>query len=236
MLVNNGSIREIIKERLYHLKDKELKILDVSDLDTSSVTDMKSLFEEVIVDSIVGLDSWNISNVKSMSGMFKHCRTGRSSSTLALSDLGNWDTSRVTNMWHMFQGCPVMFLGDLSKWDIRNVTNSWAMLSYELNKVFKESNHKLEKQSEEIYQKYCEENLNSLSDLKEIAVSETMDIAKELEATKRELAMVKEKLELRNKVISLLKKEYLPPNMQLYSVKELHQMLSEGEIKSMEAF
>ena len=235
MLVNNGSIREIIKERLYYLKDKELKILDVSDLDTSSVTDMKSLFEEVIVDSIVGLDSWNISNVKSMSGMFKHCRTGNAS-PLILSDLANWDMSNVANTWHMFQGCATKFVGDLSKWDIRNVTNSWAMLSYELNKVFKESNHKLEKQSEEIYQKYCEENLNSLSNPKEIAVLETMDIAKELEATKMELAMVKEKLELRNKVISLLKKEYLPPNMQLYSANELYRVLSDGEVKSMELF
>lgn len=102
MKVTNVSIREVIKERLFNLTDADKKVLDLSDLDTSEVTTMKSLFKEVIVNEIKGLDKWDVSNVLDMSAMFKHCRTGSVYDKVLLCDLSNWDMHNVLNTWHMF--------------------------------------------------------------------------------------------------------------------------------------
>ena len=44
-------------------------------------------------------------------------------------DISNWDTSSVTNMKNMFNGCN-SFNQDISKWDVSNVTNMDNMFNY----------------------------------------------------------------------------------------------------------
>jgi surface protein len=43
--------------------------------------------------------------------------------------IDKWDTSKVTDMWGLFQGCPT-FNADISKWDVSQVTDMSSMFSY----------------------------------------------------------------------------------------------------------
>lgn len=49
-------------------------------------------------------------------------------SLTTIGDLSNWNTSNVTNMSGLFATCPLLTtVGDLSNWDTRNVTNMGGM-------------------------------------------------------------------------------------------------------------
>ncbi len=51
-------------------------------------------------------------------------------SLTTIGDLSNWNTSNVTNMSSLFATCPLLTtVGDLSNWDTRNVTNMGGMFS-----------------------------------------------------------------------------------------------------------
>lgn len=51
-------------------------------------------------------------------------------SLTTIGDLSNWNTSNVTNMSGLFATCPLLTtVGDLSNWDTRNVTNMGGMFS-----------------------------------------------------------------------------------------------------------
>lgn len=80
-----------------------LSSLDLTNLDTSEVTNMSEMFAvaSAEVDNIsFDLSSLNTENVTSMIDMFYHFGTG--SSTIDIGDLTNWDTSKVTDMSYMF--------------------------------------------------------------------------------------------------------------------------------------
>ena len=89
--------------------------LDVSNLDTSNVTDMTAMFVGCNATEIKGLNTFNTSKVTNMTSMF----AGSSAKTL---DLSSFDTSNVTQMINMFAGTSVSIL-DLSSFDISKVTN-----------------------------------------------------------------------------------------------------------------
>lgn len=80
-----------------------LSSLDLSNFDTSKVTDMSMMFYNYYDSKLTTLDvtNWdlNTSNVISMSSMFYGC------SGLTTLDLSKWDTSKVTYMSYMFQNC-----------------------------------------------------------------------------------------------------------------------------------
>lgn len=94
-----------------------LEGLDLSNLDTSSVTDMRSMFKGCT--SIEGLDlsSIDTSQVTTMYNMFNAC------SSLKSLNLSGIDTSRVTNMCSMFYGCSSLEDLDLSGFDTSQLTN-----------------------------------------------------------------------------------------------------------------
>ena len=89
--------------------------LDVSNLDTSNVTDMTAMFVGCNATEIKGLNTFNTSKVTNMTSMF----AGSSAKTL---DLSSFDTSNVTQMINMFAGTLVSVL-DLSSFDISKVSN-----------------------------------------------------------------------------------------------------------------
>ena len=98
--------------------------LDLSNLDTSGITDMTGMFAHTknLTEIIFG-EHFNTSNVKSMYEMF--CNTYM----LKSIDLSKLDTSNVTNMGYMFYGSGVETL-DLSTFDTSNVTAmNWMFAS-----------------------------------------------------------------------------------------------------------
>ena len=100
--------------------------LDLSSFDTSKVTDMKYMFEQLGVDlknadgsaiaPTLDLSAFDTGKVTTMLGMFLNCKT------LKNIDLSSFDTSSVTTMQEMFRGCEMLETLDLSRFITSNVT------------------------------------------------------------------------------------------------------------------
>ena len=95
-----------------------LTSLDVSGWDTSKVTNMSYIFSSC--DSLISLDvsSWNTSAVTNMSGMFSSCFS------LTSLDVSSWNTSKVTNMSSIFSNCFSLTSLDVSRWVFTKVTTA----------------------------------------------------------------------------------------------------------------
>ena len=91
--------------------------VDISNLDTSNVTDMSNMFLNCT--SLISLDvsNFDTSNVMFMNSMFNGC------SGLTSLDVSNFSTSNVTNMYRMFYKCSSLTSLDLSNFDTLQVTN-----------------------------------------------------------------------------------------------------------------
>ena len=112
-----------LKTKIYNLyvKQGEGDTLDVSSLTNAiKCDDFAYIFQgDENVKHIIGLEDWDVSNVKNMEYMFWNCETFN-------SDLSKWNVSKVTNMTGMFKGCG-NFNCDLSKWDVSNVVDMEGM-------------------------------------------------------------------------------------------------------------
>ena len=81
-------------------KCKELKLLDLSYFNTSSLTDMSFIFNGCEkLKEIKGLNNFNTKNVTKMIGMFDLCKE------LISLNLSNFDTSNVIDMSLLFSEC-----------------------------------------------------------------------------------------------------------------------------------
>lgn len=100
-----------------------LTSLDLSSFDTSNVTSMTSMFYKCTDLVSLNVSSFNTSNVTKMYYMFRDC-----SSIISLN-LSNFNTSNVTNMGNMFSGCKYITSLDISNFDTSNVTNMGSMFS-----------------------------------------------------------------------------------------------------------
>lgn len=91
--------------------------LDLSGLDTSKVTSMLDMFSSCF--SLVSLDlsGWDTSHLKDMSGMFYDCYA------LTSLDLSGIDTANVADMSYLFTRCHALSSLDLSGWDTSRVVN-----------------------------------------------------------------------------------------------------------------
>ena len=98
-----------------------LTALDVSNFDTSKVTDMNKMFSRT--DKLITLDlsNFDTSQVTDMSYMFDDA------DNLTTLDLSNFDTSKVTNMDHMFSNTYNLTTLDLSNFNTSKVTNMDSM-------------------------------------------------------------------------------------------------------------
>ena len=94
-----------------------LTSLDVSNWDTSNVTDMSYMFSQCQSLTSLDVSNFDTSNVTNMSYMFYLCYS------LTSLDLSNWDTSNVTNMYGMFYSCNNLASLDVSNFDTSNVTD-----------------------------------------------------------------------------------------------------------------
>ncbi|WP_233715962.1 DUF285 domain-containing protein [Helicobacter trogontum] len=81
--------------------------ISLAKIDTSLITDMSFLFELTSWDNerFSGIESWNVSNVESMSDMFAYCENFR-------QDLSNWNVSAkaLLNCEEIFYQCPTNML------------------------------------------------------------------------------------------------------------------------------
>ena len=127
-----------------------LDFLDVSNFNTSNVTNMSSLFNGCkLLTKIIGIENWDTSNVNNISYMFNECKTleilnlsnwNISSKVTSINTtfqlcealtkiigIENWDTSNVTSMSTLFNGCKTLENLNLSNWNVSKVTNLYAI-------------------------------------------------------------------------------------------------------------
>ena len=104
------------KEELQDIIDKLIKERgnegDFNDIDTSKITDMSELFDDM-KEFNGNISNWDVSNVILMTYMFYDCESFN-------QDISNWDVSNVTDMRYMFHECG-SFNQNISNWDVYNV-------------------------------------------------------------------------------------------------------------------
>ncbi len=102
----------------------KLATLDLSNFDTSDVTNMYGMF--YYCDSLTSLDvsNFNTSKVTDMSCMFYIC------ASLTSLDVSNFETSKVTDMSSMFYDCSSLTSLDVSNFNTINVTDMSYMFCY----------------------------------------------------------------------------------------------------------
>ena len=114
---------EELQNRIYKLykEQGEGETLDVSSLTKLiKCDDFSNIFKGyVILKHIIGLENWDVSNVKNMNCMFLGCKNFN-------ADLSKWDVSSVGDMDGMFWGCK-KFKCDLSNWDVSSVEDMGFM-------------------------------------------------------------------------------------------------------------
>ena len=97
-----------------------LTSLDISNFDTSKVTNMRAMFDAMRNLTTLNLSNFDTSKVTDMRYMFAV------TPNLTTLDLSNFDTSKVTNMSHMFHDASSLATLDLSSFDTSKVTDmSW---------------------------------------------------------------------------------------------------------------
>ena len=100
-----------------------LTTLNLSNFDTSKVTKMWTMFTDMSSLTSLNLSSFNTSQVTDMSWMFKGM------SNLTTLNLSNFDTSKVTDMSFMFTDMSNLTTLNLSNFDTSKVTNMHAMFN-----------------------------------------------------------------------------------------------------------
>ena len=95
----------------------ESKDLDVSNLNTSNMTNMGYMFSDCKSLTELDLSKWDTSNVINMNDMFSGCYA------LKTVDVSKFDTSNVTDMSNMFADCYELTALDISNWDTSKVTD-----------------------------------------------------------------------------------------------------------------
>ena len=97
--------------------------MDLSNFDTSSVTNMQAMFYYCNSLTSLDLSGFDTSSVTDMRHMFSICNS------LTSLDLSNFDTSSVTSMQSMFYSCNSLTSLDLSNFDTSSVTNMQYMFA-----------------------------------------------------------------------------------------------------------
>ena len=98
-------------------KIKNILDLDLSNFDTSNVTDMNGMFQGMSNLTTLNLSNFDTSKVTNMESMFSHMFS------LTSLDLSNFDTSKVTNMGGMFVAMHSPTSLNLSNFDTSKVTD-----------------------------------------------------------------------------------------------------------------
>ena len=134
-LTNKFKVNNVNYMRSMFYNCSSLSSLDLSNFDTSKVTDMAYMFNGCISLTSLNITNFDTSNVQSMNFMFRYCEQ------LTTLNLLNFNTLQTTTMGDMFHGCLSLISLDLSSFDMTNVKNISSMFfnckSLEYIKVIK---------------------------------------------------------------------------------------------------
>jgi surface protein len=121
VIENNRELTNNIKTIVTYDELKEMirQGEDVTNVDTSQITDMSDLIYDYKSTFNQDISEWDVSNVTNMTYMFSY-------SSAFNQDISAWDVSNVTDMKGMFYGASA-FNQDISAWDVSNVTDMWGM-------------------------------------------------------------------------------------------------------------
>ena len=109
---------------------ENLKSLDITDFDTSKVTNMGSMFNSCSSLENLDLSCFNTGNVKNMEAMFLSC------SNLKSLDLTSFNTDKVAEMYNIFRGCNNLMSLDISSFKINtNQINGMFEDCFSLSKI-----------------------------------------------------------------------------------------------------
>jgi len=97
---------------------------DISKWDVSKVTTMEDMFHGAH-DFNRSIGKWDVSKVKNFNGMFRHAHDFH-------QELDTWDTSSAENMAFMFYDCHD-FDAHLGSWDVSKVTDMNSMFYHSMN-------------------------------------------------------------------------------------------------------
>ena len=130
---------------------KNLDVIATDMPDLSNVTSLASMFAVCTsLQGNVSMNSWNLSNVNSINGMFGSAENfniyvgdwnvssvtdmgGMFYDALSFNqDIGNWNVANVTNMSSLFYGA-TNFNQNIGEWDISNVTNMNNMFDHAIS-------------------------------------------------------------------------------------------------------
>lgn len=100
-----------------------LESIDVSNWDTSNVVNFFAMFDESYKIKVIDVSKWNTSSAENMNWMFCRC------SSITTLDVSKWNTSNVKNMAHMFMMCSSLTTLDLSGFDTSKVTTMLSMFN-----------------------------------------------------------------------------------------------------------
>ena len=99
-----------------YFANQKVDVDDIENLDTSNVTNMKSMFENTTFSSnSLDLSGWDVSKVTNMAYMFSYI------DDLKSLDLSSWDVSNVTDMSFAFGNCKNLEYIDVSNWRTTNL-------------------------------------------------------------------------------------------------------------------
>ena len=98
-----------------------LTSLDLSNFDTSNATSFESMFYDCSGLTSLDVSNFNTSNATSFENMFYGC------SGLTSLDVSNFNTSKATSFAHIFYGCSGLTSLDVSNFDTSNATSFLAM-------------------------------------------------------------------------------------------------------------
>ena len=91
--------------------NKYLHSLDLSNWETSRMTDANSMFRECSSLQLIDVSNWKTQALVGAGCMFYQC------SSLQSLDVSNWNTQALTNGYYMFAQCSSLQSLDVSKWN-----------------------------------------------------------------------------------------------------------------------
>ena len=93
--------------------------INLGDIDTSKITNMKDLFKNSTRQDFSGIDKWNVDSVTTFMGMFEGAENFN-------EDISQWNVSNATNFMQMFWNAK-LFNQPIGKWKTTKATNTIRM-------------------------------------------------------------------------------------------------------------
>ena len=122
-VVANSNSKDLFRYIGNNVKNEEVTITGLENLETELTTNMTYMFMECKVEEL-DLSTFNTKNVTDMKYMFYNC------TNLKTLDLNNFDTSKVTSLFSTFQGCSNLEILKVNKWNTSSVVEMGEKAGY----------------------------------------------------------------------------------------------------------